>query len=254
MDLDLKGKAALVTGGGRGLGRAIAEAFAAEGARVALNYVRDAEAARQAAREIRSRFGTDAVPLRADVSIEADVRGLFDETERELGPLDVLVNNAGLWPKAYVKDMAGDEWARVLGVNLTGPFLACREAVRRWLAAKRRGSIVNVTSQAAYHGATSGHAHYAAAKAGLANLTISLARETAPHGIRVNAVAPGLMRTGMTGAAMAEDAERYLKRIPMGRIAEPSEVAAAAVFLASDRAAGYITGAALDVNGGMLMR
>jgi len=253
MDRALKGRVALVTGGGRGLGRAVAEAFAAEGAKVAVGYVRDADAAGEAVRAIRSRFGTEAVPLRADVAVAGEVRALFDGAERALGPVDVLVNNAGLWPRAYVKDMAEEEWARVLGVNLTGPFLACREAVRRWLAAKRAGCIVNVTSQAAYYGATSGHAHYAAAKAGLANLTISLARETAPHGIRVNAVAPGLMRTGMVEEAMAEDGERYLKRIPLGRLAEPAEVAAAVVFLASARA-GYVTGATFDVNGGMLMR
>jgi 3-oxoacyl-[acyl-carrier protein] reductase len=253
MDLDLKGRTALVTGGSRGLGRAVAEAFASEGAKVAVNYVRNADAARRLTDDLRSRLGVDALPVRADVSVPAEVHALFDETERALGPVDVLVNNAGLWPKAYVKDMAEEEWARVLEVNLTGPFLTCREAVRRWLAAKRPGSIVNVTSQAAHYGATSGHAHYAAAKAGLANLTISLARETAPHGIRVNAVAPGLMRTGMIEAAMAEDADRYLKRIPLGRVAEPSEVAAAVVFLASGRA-GYVTGATLDVNGGMLMR
>ena len=254
MDLDLKGRVALVTGGSRGLGRAVAGAFAAEGAKVVLNYVKGAEAAGQVAGEIRSRYNTDAVPLRADVSVEADVRALFDGAERALGPVDILVNNAGLWPKAVVKDMSEEEWSRVLAVNLTGPFLACREAVRRWLAAKRRGAVVNVTSQAAHTGATSGHAHYAAAKAGLANLTISLARETAPHGIRVNAVAPGMMRTDMTDAAMAADARRYLDRIPLGRIADPAEVAAAVVFLASDRAAGYVTGATLDVNGGMLMR
>jgi 3-oxoacyl-[acyl-carrier protein] reductase len=145
------------------------------------------------------------------------------------------------------------DWRRILDVNLTGPFLTCREAVRRWRAAGRAGSIVNVTSQAAHAGSLSGHAHYAAAKAGLANFTISLAREVAAHGIRVNSVAPGFMRTEMVEAAVATDAALTLQRIPLGRIADPAEVASAIVFLASDRAS-YITGAALDVNGGMVMR
>jgi 3-oxoacyl-[acyl-carrier protein] reductase len=138
-------------------------------------------------------------------------------------------------------------------VNLTGPFLTCREAIRRWLSAGRRGRIINITSQAAHHGATSGHSHYAAAKAGLANLTISLAREMAPHGICVNAVAPGLMKTDMSAEARAKHCATYLARIPLGRIADPAEVVPAVLFLASDKA-GYITGATLDVNGGMVMR
>jgi 3-oxoacyl-[acyl-carrier protein] reductase len=253
MDLGLKGKVVLVTGGSRGLGRATALAFAAEGARVAVSYVRRAADAARLVKEIRSRRGAKAVAVRADVAVPADVRRMFDRAERALGPVDVLVNNAGYWTKAVVREMTDAAWRRVLDVNLTGPFLTCRETVRRWRAAGRGGSIVNVTSQAAHAGSLSGHAHYAAAKAGLANLTISLAREVAVLGIRVNSVAPGFMRTEMIEAAVSEDAARTLQRIPLGRIADPAEVASAVVFLASDRAS-YITGAALDVNGGMVMR
>jgi 3-oxoacyl-[acyl-carrier protein] reductase len=178
---------------------------------------------------------------------------MFRTVEAALGPVDILVNNAGVWPTAYVKDMTEEEWNATLAVNLTGSFLTCREAVRRWLGAGRRGAIVNITSQAAFHGSTSGHAHYAASKAGLVTFSISLAREVAAQGIRINCVAPGMMATEMAKEALEIGLERYLERIPMRRVAEPGEVAHVVVFLASDRA-GYMTGATLDVTGGMLMR
>ena len=251
MNLGLQNKVALVTGGSRGLGRAIARSLAEEGAKVAINYLRTNPV--EWIEELRRQSGTEVVAVRGDVSQTDDVRNVFDRTESELGPLDILINNAGTWPRALVKDMTDEEWSAALAVNLTAPFLTCREAVRRWLASGRKGRIVNVTSQAAYHGTTTGHAHYAAAKAGLANFTISLAREMAPHGILVNAVAPGFMETDMVAEAMRRSRARYLERIPLGRIADPIEVAAVVVFLASERAS-YMTGATLHVNGGMEMR
>ena len=250
MELGLKNKVALVTGGSRGLGRAICLALAAEGARVAINYWRTDP--QDLAADIQSRFGTSAVTVRADVSNSAEVRGMFDQAEQALGPVDILVNNAGNWPTALVQDMTDEEWDSTIRVNLTAAFATCREAVRRWLASGRRGRIINITTQAAYFGATTGHAHYAAAKAGLANFTISLARELAPHGIQVNSVAPGLIQTDMTAEAIKKNWERYRERIPMDRVGDPAEVADAVVFLASDRAS-YITGTALHVNGGMYM-
>jgi len=260
MDLNLKDKVALVTGGSRGLGRAICLGLAAEGANVAINYYRDpaggidlaAEAA-ELAKVIRAAHSVQAAPVPGDVSQSDDVAEMFRLTEAALGPVDVLVNNAGIWPTAQVKDMPEDEWNLVLAVNLTGSFLTCREAVRRWLASGRTGAIVNVASQAAFHGSTTGHAHYAASKAGLVTFSISLAREAAPQGIRVNCVAPGMMSTEMARDALDKNREEYLKRIPLGRIAEPAEVARVVVFLASERA-GYMTGATVDVTGGMLMR
>jgi 3-oxoacyl-[acyl-carrier protein] reductase len=149
--------------------------------------------------------------------------------------------------------MTEQEWNRTLAVNLTGPFLTCREAVRRWREAGRTGRIVNVSTQAAFRGSTTGHAHYAASKAGLVALTVSLAREVAPHGIHVNAVAPGMMTTDLARDALEKNEEEYLKRIPLGRIADPAEIVGVVVFLASDRAS-YMTGATVDVTGGMLMR
>ena len=253
MDLNLEDKAALVTGGSRGLGRAICLALAAEGARVAVNYRRDPQRAIEVADAIGASFGREALVVAGDVSSSADVMRMFDESEARLGPLDVLVNNAGVWPSAQVVDIAEEDWDRTLEINLKGPFLTCREAVRRWLAAGRGGRIVNISSPAAFLGATTGHAHYASAKAGLVSFTVSLAREVAPRGIHVNAVAPGMMRTDMAHDALEANEPQYLQRIPLGRIADPEEVADTVVFLASDRAS-YTTGATIDVSGGMLMR
>ena len=253
MELNLKDKVAVVTGGSGGLGRVICLALAAEGANVAVNYRRNADMAGAVVAEITGTHGVEAVTLAGDVANVEDVRDMFRLAETALGEVDVLINNAGIWPTAFVKDMTTDEWNRTLAVNLTGPLLTCREAVRRWLERGRTGRIVNVSSQAAFHGSTTGHAHYAASKAALVTFTVSLAREVAPQGIRVNAVAPGMMATEMARGALAENEERYLKRIPLGRIADPAEVAAVVVFLASDRAS-YMTGATVDVTGGMLMR
>jgi len=251
MDLGLQNKTALVTGGSRGLGRAICLALAEEGAKVAVNFVRTDPS--DLVRQLAAKRGAKAVAVRGDVSKPDEVREIFDRAERDLGAVDILVNNAGTWPGALVKDMTDDQWAGALAVNLTAPFLTCREAVRRWLASGRKGRIVNITSQAAYHGATTGHSHYAAAKAGLANFTLSLAREMARHGIAVNSVAPGFMETDMVAEAWQKNRAKIIERIPLGRIGDPAEVAAAVLFLASERAS-YMTGATLHVNGGMEMR
>lgn len=279
MDLGLTGKVAIVTGGSRGLGRAICLALAAEGARVVVNYRQrhDEAAATVAAVERLAVSGqgeqppqpsdapTDpapaapaaprprAVALQADVAREDDVRRLFDQAQAALGPIDVVVNNAGVWPQAFVAEMALRQWTEAIDANLTAAMLVCREAVRRWLEDQRAGVIVNVSSQAAFLGSTTGHAHYAAAKAGLIALTVSLAREVAPRGIRVNAVAPGMIATEMSAAAISARADHYLARIPLRRIGDPGEVAAVVAFLASSRAS-YMTGATVDISGGMLMR
>ncbi len=253
MDLHLKDKIALVTGGSRGLGRAICEALAREGAQVGVNYRRDPERAAAVVEQLRNGCGVRAAAVAADVAQEADVVEMFRRVEQELGPVDVLVNNAAVCPTCPVKDMTEQEWSHTLRVNLTGTFLTSREMVRRLLEAGRPGRIVNVSSQAAFRGSTTGHAPYDASKGGMISFTVSLAREVARHGIAVNAVAPGMMYTEMTAKTLEANREKYLARIPLRRIADPAEIADVVVFLASDRAS-YMTGATVDVSGGMLMR
>ncbi|OHB80904.1 MAG: 3-oxoacyl-ACP reductase [Planctomycetes bacterium RBG_16_64_10] len=253
MDLHLKDKVALVTGGARGLGQAICLGLATEGAHVAINYCRARQRAAALADRIRATHGGDAIAVQGDVAEAENVARIFEQSEHRLGPLDILVNNAAVWPRAYVREMTEEDWDRTLAVNLKGAFLTCREAVRRWLAAGRGGRIVNVSSAVAFLGSTTGHAHYAASKAGLVNFTVSLAREVAAQGIYVNAVAPGMMRTEMALDALETNQAGYLQRIPLGRIADPAEVANTVVFMASDRAS-YTTGATIDASGGMLMR
>ncbi|MBW8038595.1 MAG: 3-oxoacyl-ACP reductase FabG [Planctomycetes bacterium] len=253
MDLHIKDKVALITGGSRGLGRAICIGLAAEGVKVAVNYHSSAAKAQQVVEEIKSKYKTDVIAVQADVSKSAQVQKMFEQTAETLGPLDILVNNAGIWPTAYVTDMPEEQWDSTIDINMKGPFLTCRRAVQKWLETGRTGKIVNISSQAAFYGSTTGHADYAASKAGLVTFTKSLAREVAENGIYVNAVSPGFMATDMARDEIRNNKEQYLKRIPLGRIAEPEEIANMVVFLASDRA-GYITGATMDVNGGMLMR
>ena len=253
MDLHLKDKVALVTGGSHGLGKAICLGLAAEGARVAVNYRRNPGKAAAVVAQIAGTYGVRASAVLGDVSKEADVIEMFRRIEEDLGPVDVLVNNAAVCPTCQVKDMTEKEWSHTLGVNLTGTFLTSREMVRHLLAAGRTGRIVNVSSQAAFRGSTTGHAPYDASKGGMVSFTVSLAREVAAEGIAVNAVAPGMMYTEMTAKTLEANKEKYLARIPLRRIGDPAEITDAIVFLASDRAS-YMTGATVDVSGGMLMR
>ncbi len=253
MDLNLKDKAALVTGGSRGLGRAICLGLAAEGARVAVNYRQHGDEAEAVVDEIRRTCGVEAVAVPGDVGREDDVRHMFRLAEEALSRVDVLVNNAAVCPTCKVEDLTEEEWNRTLQVNLAGTFLACREMVRRLLDAGRGGRIVNLSSTAAFLGSTTGHAPYDASKGGVIAFTVSLAREMAPHGIAANVVAPGMIRTDMTAETLAANEPKYLARIPLKRIADPAEVADVVVFLASERAA-YMTGATVNVSGGLLMR
>lgn len=253
MDLRLKDKVALVTGGGHGLGRSIAEHLAAEGSHVAVNYRRRADEAQALATRLADRHGVKAVAVQADVSREGEVGSMFDCIERELGLVEVLVNNAAVCPTCPAKDLNLVQWNETIQINLTGTFLTCREMIRRLDGAGRPGRIVNVSSQAAFRGSTTGHAPYDASKGAVVSLTVSLAREAAAAGIAVNAVAPGMMRTEMTAATLDANEAKYRSRIPLGRIADTAEIARVVVFLASD-AASYITGATVDVSGGMLMR
>jgi 3-oxoacyl-[acyl-carrier protein] reductase len=252
MELGLKDKVVLVTGGARGLGKTICLLAAQEGACVAVNYRGSAGLAAGVVQEIRTSCGGRAAAVPGDVSREADVAQLFDQVERELGPVDALVNNAAFCPVAPTAQLSFDDFNRALQVNLSGTFLASRELVRRLMAGKRRGMIVNISSQAAFRGSESGKTAYDASKAGIIGFTISLAREVAKHGIHVNCVAPGLMYTEMVAAAIDADPERFHKRVPLGRIGRTEEIAGVVVFLCSERAS-YMTGATVDVSGGLAM-
>jgi 3-oxoacyl-[acyl-carrier protein] reductase len=254
VNLGLEGKRALVTGGSRGLGEAVCRCLASEGVRVAVNYRGDAARARALAEALMKEPGGDALAVQGDVSSEADVHRLFGELAERWGGVDILVNNAGVCPVSRVEEMEIEEWERTLRTNLTGTFLASREMLRRLPSGEARGSaVVNIVSPAAFIGSASGKSHYAASKAGIVAFTVSLARETAVRGLRVNAVAPGMMLTEMTTENLEKNEERYRSAIPLGRIAKPEEVAAVVVFLASPRAS-YMTGATVDVSGGMLLR
>jgi 3-oxoacyl-[acyl-carrier protein] reductase len=242
----LEGRVALVTGGARGIGRAIALRLAQAGAKVGI--VDLAEAGADTAREIEQATGGATKFFRADVSKEEDARASVAAIEEALGPIDVLVNNAGITRDGLVLVMDESDWDAVLAVNLKGAFLMSK-AVLRGMIKRRRGSIVSISSVVGRRG-NAGQVNYSAAKAGLIGLTKSLAREVASRNVRVNAVAPGYIETEMTAALPEAARTALISQIPLGRIGTPETVAEAVAFLAGD-AASFITGAVLAVDGGL---
>ena len=249
MDLHLRNKVVLVTGGARGIGAVLCRAFAAEGAKVGINYRQSREQAETLAREIGSK---QAAPIAGDIGRETDIAPMFDQLEQVLGPVDVLINNAAHCPSGPLESYTREEWERTFAVNVTGAFQASQEFIRRLRARRATGRIVNIASQAAFLGSTSGHLPYDASKGALISMTRALAREVAPEGIAVNAVAPGMVMTDMVAEIWEQRKEKYLARIPLHRIGQPEEIAKVVVFLASE-AASYMTGATVDVSGGVLM-
>ena len=249
--MTLKERTALVTGGGRGIGRAVAEGLAAAGAGVVVNYLADEASARRTVAAIRGSGGR-AWALQADVADPAQVEALFARAgERLGGGLDILVNNAG-GPGARrpIAEMSLEEWRRCLAVNLDGVFLCTRAAMP--LLPDGRGRIVNVTSISARSGGGPGGGHYAAAKGGVSNFTRACAKELAPRGITVNGVAPGVIDTDLHRATPREELASVTSQVPLGRAGTAAEVAASVVFLCGDEAR-YITGEILEVNGGLRM-
>jgi len=244
---ELDGRIALVTGGSRGIGAAICEELAAAGATVAVNYARNAQLAEQVSGRIREAGGS-AESVAGDISTAAGAAGLVEQVESEVGPIAILVNNAGITRDDLIMRLSEEAWRDVIDTNLGGAFFTCR-ALSRPMLKRRAGVIVNITSIVGVHG-NAGQTNYAASKAGLIGLTKSLAKELGGRGIRVNAIAPGYIATELTDALADQAREAILGGTPLGRLGEPADVARAVRFLCSD-AAGFITGDVLAVDGGL---
>ena len=242
-------RAAVVTGGSRGIGRAVCVALAKQGCNVVVNYCHGAEPAEQTAALCRAE-GVDAVAVQADVSTAEGCKTLFDAAVNAFGRVDVLVNNAGITRDGLLLRMSEADFDAVLNANLKGAFLCCKEAARR-MVRQRHGRIINLSSVVALRG-NAGQANYAASKAGLIGLTKSLAKELAGRNITVNAVAPGLIETDMTAALPEAVRTGMLHSIPAGRAGKPEDVANAAAFFAAEQSS-YLTGQVLCVDGGMAM-
>ena len=242
---DLSGKAALITGASGGIGGAIARALHAQGAAVTLSGTRA-----DALEQLRGMLGERAHVVAARMDDPADIERLARDAEAAMGKIDILVNNAGITRDNISMRMKDEEWESVLQVNLTGAFRLTRAAMRGMMK-RRSGRVINITSVVGVTG-NPGQANYAAAKAGLIGMSKSLAQELASRGITVNCLAPGFIATPMTDALTDEQKKAILVRVPAGRLGTAAEIAAAAVFLASDEAA-YVTGQTLHINGGLAM-
>jgi 3-oxoacyl-[acyl-carrier protein] reductase len=246
--MKLEGKAAVVTGGGRGVGRAISLAYAKEGADVVVNYVANPTTAQEVVEEIQ-KIGRKGIAVQADVATDKGAEAVIQAAIDNFGGIDILVNNAGFTRPAMLHKMTEEEWNAVLNIHLKGPWLCIKHA-SKYMMDKKRGYVINVTSVAGLVG-TVGQINYSAAKGGIITLTKSAARELARHGINVNCISLGIVATEMTEKIRTDPklAEIYMKRILLNRFAEAEDIAPAFVFFASDDAK-YISGQVLSVDGG----
>ncbi len=240
-------KVALITGGSRGIGKEIALALAKEGNNIAISYGNNTDSAMEVVKELKS-LGVEAIAIKADVSISEDVTNLVKTVEDQLGTIDILVNNAGITKDGLLIRMTEEDWDNVMDVNLKGTFL-CTKAVARAMMKKRYGKIINITSVVGITG-NAGQGNYSASKAGVIGFTKSMAKELASRGIRVNAVAPGLIQTDMTNVLKDEVKAEMLKLIPLNTMGNPVDIANLVVFLASTKS-DYITGQIIKIDGGM---
>ncbi|TFF19155.1 SDR family oxidoreductase [Jiella endophytica] len=253
----LGGQAALVTGASSGIGRASAIAFAAAGAAVAVNYRGSPDEADAVVAEIE-KAGGRAVAVQGDVSKEDEVAAMFDEAEKALGPLDIVMSNAGIQKDARIGEMSLDHWNAVIAVNLTGGFLVGREAIKRFRAKGRRPDVSRALGKLVFDSSVhqiipwAFHVNYAAAKGGIHMLMQSLAQEVAEEGIRVNAVAPGAIATAINAEERKDNEAEMLKLIPYGRIGDPQDIGRVVSWLVSD-AADYIVGQTIFADGGMTL-
>ena len=247
--MDLSGKIALVTGGSRGIGRAVCLKLASLGARVAVNYVSRPDAADETVAAI-TEAGGDAFTIKFDIGNAVEVQEAFKKLLADCGRIDIVVNNAGITRDGLLLKMKEEDWDQVLTTNLKGAFDRIKAAYLPMMK-QRGGRIINITSVIGFSG-NAGQANYAAAKAGLMGLTKSAARELASRGVTVNAVAPGYIVTDMTDELPEEVKNKVLSEIPMGLLGEPEDIAGAVAYLASDEAR-YVTGQVIHVNGGMFM-
>ncbi|WP_078434375.1 3-oxoacyl-[acyl-carrier-protein] reductase [Metabacillus halosaccharovorans] len=245
----LSNKVALVTGASRGIGKAIALDLAKNGASIAVNYAGNEAKANEVVDEIKA-SGGQAIAIKADVSNGDEVQQMIKEVIKEFGQLDILVNNAGITRDNLLMRMKDSEWDEVIDTNLKGVFL-CTKAVTRQMMKQRNGRIINITSVVGVSG-NPGQANYVAAKAGVIGLTKTTAKELASRNITVNAVAPGFITTDMTDELNDDIKADLLKQIPLAALGEPSDIANAVTFLASEKSK-YITGQTLHINGGMVM-
>ena len=246
-DRELRGRVALVTGGSRGIGAAVCAELGAAGAEVVVNYASSAEAAEAVCAGIRDAGGS-ATAVAGDISTPEGAAALVSQVESEVGPIAILVCNAGITRDNLIMKLSDDDWRAVVDTNLGGAFFTCR-AVARPMLKRRAGAIVTMSSVVGVHG-NAGQTNYAASKAGLIGLTKALAKELGARGIRVNAIAPGYISTELTDALPAAAREAILGQTPLGRLGDPADVARAVRFLVSDAAA-FVTGDVLAVDGGL---